>query len=85
MTAAELRAFVEETRAEVDAELANFATLDWDSIAPDVRLALEEARRGWLELRELLRDEIVDAHVEAVQHAGRDLSEAELMALFRPQ
>jgi hypothetical protein len=85
MTAEELRAFVEETRAEVEAELAKFASLDWDAVPPDVRAALEEAQRGWLQLRQLLRDEIVEAHVEAVQHAGRDLTDAELMALFRVQ
>ncbi|MEO8602140.1 MAG: hypothetical protein ABI629_06160 [bacterium] len=85
MTAEELRAFVEETRAEVDAELAKFDGLEWDDIAPDVRVALEEAQRGWLQLREMLRDEVVDAHVEAVMYAGRDLTDDELMALFRVQ
>lgn len=85
MTADELRAFVEETRAEVDAELAKFAALDWDEIPPDVRAALEESQRGWLNLRAMLRDEVIEAHVEAAAYAGRDLSEAEVMAMFRMQ
>jgi hypothetical protein len=85
MTTEELRAFVEETRAQVDAELAKFTAMDWSALDPATRAALEESQRGWLQLRALLRDEVIDAHSEAAAYAGRDLSEAEVLALFRVQ
>ena len=64
MTDAEFRAFVAQARAEVDAELARLDTLDWESMAPDER-AMEELRRGYIELRDSMADEAIAAELQA--------------------
>ena len=81
MTDAEFRAFLTAARAEVDANLAQLAQLDWNALPPAERAELEALRQGYLDLRASMADESITAELEATMYAGRDLAPDEVRAL----
>lgn len=85
MTVGQLDLFIADVRAQVDEELARFELLDWSAMPPNVRVELEAVREQWLELRATLTDEAIAAELEATEHAGRDLTPAEVAGLVRRQ
>jgi len=85
MTAAELEAFAAEVRAECDAALGRLATVDPESLPPDLRAEYEAQRDGWREFRALTEAGALDVHVLACLYAGRELTQAEAAALVRKQ
>lgn len=81
MTEDELRAFVAEARAEVDARLAELDQVDTDALPAPLRAQYDADRQALLDLRDSLADEAIAAEVEATTHARRDLTPAEVRAL----
>lgn len=85
MTDADLRAFVTEARAQVEAKLVEIDALDLTTLPAKIRAEMEEVRRQCSELLATLTDEAVDAEVGAAMHAGRPLMPSEAKALARKQ
>ena len=85
MTDAELRAFIADARAEVDAALAAMDQADADELPTPLRRQFDEERQRLLDLRASLTDEAIEAELEASMHAGRELTSAEVLALLRRQ
>lgn len=70
----ELRAIAAGIRAECDAALARLATVDPETLPPDLRAMYEEAARRWSELRALTEDEALSLHEMACLFTGRELT-----------
>jgi len=85
MTDAELRAFVVKARAEVDAALAELETVDPDALPLAQRAQYDEFRQRCLDLQASTTDEAIEAELDAMAHAGRELTPAEAAALLIKQ
>lgn len=71
--------------AEAGAALARLATVDPDTLPPDLRTEYEQQCAGWEYLRTLTEDEAVALQVETCEHAGRELTPDEMRGLLRRQ
>lgn len=85
MTEAELRAFVADARRQVDEALAEMDAVDPSAFPPAIRAEYDADRAHLIELRAQLTDEAIAAELEATEHAGRELTPAEIAALLRRQ
>ncbi len=84
MTAEELRAFIADVRAQADAALARFATVNPEMLRRDLRQEYEQVRSAWEQLLAMTGDEAVELHVACLQ-AGRELTPEELRGLIGKQ
>ena len=85
MTADELAKFVADVRAECDERLAMLHAVDPATLPAELRDEYDEALADWTKLRRLTDDDVHALHTAAVEHAGRELTMAELWALVRRQ
>ena len=85
MTAAELRAFVADIRAQADAALARLATVEPDELTPTLREEYDAVRAAWTALVAMTEDEALALHQAACEEAGRELSPDELRGLLGKQ
>lgn len=81
MTAAEFRAYVDEVRQRVAANLAAIDALDAAGLSPATRADIAAERAGLLDLQASLTDEALAAEIEATEHAGRELTPEEVRAI----
>jgi hypothetical protein len=82
MTDQEFRAFIVDARAEATAALARLATVDPDSLAPELRSECDAVRAGLKSLLAMTEADVVALHLAACEHAGRELTPDELRCLL---
>jgi hypothetical protein len=82
MSAEELAAFVARTRADLQAQLAELDAWLSDALPAEER---DEMRRRIEQLLAATTDEAITLHLDAVLHAGRELTDDEWLALLTQQ
>lgn len=81
MTAEEFTAFVADMRRRVADNLAALDAIDPASLSPYEAADIAAARAELLDLLASMADEAIAAELEATEHAGRDLTPAEVAAI----
>jgi hypothetical protein len=74
MTADDLDGFPTYVRVEVTLALARLAEVDPDALPPDLRAMYDEHRRQAEVLLAMTEDDVIELHVAACEHAGRELT-----------
>jgi len=85
MTADDLADFLTSVRAEAAARLARLDTVDTALLPHGLRAEYEQMRSRWLDLLAMTEDDVIELHLAACEHAGRELTPAEARALIRRQ
>lgn len=85
MTRTEFETHIASLRAYANAQLAAMDHADWTALTPNERSTMAQLRDRFRQLIVSLSDDVIAAELEAMAHAGRDLTPAELASLVISQ